>query len=50
MAKPKARQAVAEWQASARDKLSAIAAEIAEVDPDLLFVCEGPAGEDRALR
>jgi hypothetical protein len=49
-AKPKARQTVADMQASARDTMAAIAAEIAEVDPDILFVCEGPAGEDRALR
>jgi hypothetical protein len=49
-ARPRRRQTVADMQAQARAKVAAIAAEIAAVDPDILFVCEGPAGEDRALR
>ncbi len=49
-ARPRGRQTVAAMQAEAQAKMAAIAAEIAEVDPDILFVCEGPAGEDRALR
>jgi hypothetical protein len=49
-ARPGGRQTVAAMQAEAQAKMAAIAAEIAEVDPDILFVCEGPAGEDRALR
>ena len=38
-AKPKARQTVAQMQARAQAKLAAIAAEIAEIDPDILVVC-----------
>lgn len=49
-ARPKGRQTVADMRDLARAKMAAIAAEIAAVDPDILFVCEGPAGEDRALR
>jgi hypothetical protein len=49
-ARPRRRQAVAEMQAEAQAKMAAVAAEIAEVDPDILFVCEGPPGEERALR
>lgn len=49
-ARPKRGQSIAEMQALARAKVEAIAVEIAEVDPDILFVCEGPPGEERALR
>jgi hypothetical protein len=34
----------------AQKKIAAIRAEIAELAPDILFVCEGPAGEQRARR
>ncbi len=35
---------------AAARKMDAIASEISEVDADILFVCEGPRGEDRAQR
>ena len=31
-------------------RMAAIRREIEEIDPDILFVCEGPRGEDRATR
>ncbi len=49
-ATPRRGQSVAAMQAEAQAKMAAIAAEIDEIDPDILFVCEGPAGEDGALR
>jgi hypothetical protein len=35
---------------NAERKIDAIAAEIAEVNADILFVCEGPRGEERARK
>lgn len=35
---------------NAERKIDAIAAEISELDADILFVCEGPRGEERALK
>lgn len=35
---------------NAERKIEAIAAEISELDADILFVCEGPRGEERALK
>ncbi len=37
-------------RAAAQAKIAAIRAEIAALDPDILFVCEGPKGSDRAAR